>query len=151
MKNIFYSLVLVVLVSLSSCGDPVRNLDVDVSSTALPQIKIKRYEQAMFRIPADSFLAVAPKMQDEYPIFLQGDITDTAALIELKSFFVDPYMVELYQITMDQFPSLDMVEDKLSTAMQHYYHYFPHPNHRSCQQIRHYHYQFHQEYLHNYT
>jgi len=125
MKNVVYSLVLLFLVSLSSCGDPVRNLDVDVSSTALPQIKIKRYEQAMFRIPADSFLAVAPKMQDEFPIFLQGDITDTAALIELKSFFVDPYMVELYQITMDQFPSLDMVEDQLSMAMQHYYHYFP--------------------------
>jgi len=125
MKSIIYILILFLLMGLSSCGEPKPNLNIDVSATDLPQIKIKRFEQAMFRIPADSFLSVAPKMQDKFPIFLQGNIKDTAALLELKSFFVDPYMVELYQITMNQFPSLDLIEDQMNKAMQYYYYYFP--------------------------
>lgn len=110
---------------LTACFDSTNNLDIDVSDTPLPNIKIKRYEQAMFRIPADSFIAVAPSKQNDFPVFLQGDITDTAALIELKSFFFDPHMQELYRLTMEQFPSLSMLEEDLAKAIQHYHHYFP--------------------------
>jgi len=125
MKKLLSSFIFLSTILLFSCGEPQKDLDIDVSKTPLPQVKIKRYEQAMFRIPADSFIAEAPKYQDEFPVFLQGDVKDTAALIELKSFFVDPYMKELYRKTMDMYPSLDLVEEDLSHAMQHYYYYFP--------------------------
>jgi len=113
------------IILFTACVDSTKDLNIDVSDTPLPKVKIKRYEQAMFRIPADSFIAIAPSKQKEFPVFLQGDINDTAALIELKSFFCDPYMKELYRLTMEQFPSLDGLEEDLSKAMQHYYHYFP--------------------------
>ena len=125
MKIFVYSFILIALAMLSSCGDPQKNLDIDVSSTDLPKVKIKRYEQAMFRIPADSFLALAPNMQKQFPVFLQGDISDTMAIIELKSFFIDPYMQELYRYSMEKFPSLNELEEDLALAMQHYKYYFP--------------------------
>jgi hypothetical protein len=125
MKNVIYSLFIVIAVLISACGDPKNNLNIDISDTPLPKVKIKRYEQAMFRIPADSFLAIAPKMQNDFPIFLQGDINDTAALLDLKAFFYDPHMTELYRITMDKYPSLNMLEEEMAKALQHYKHYFP--------------------------
>ncbi|MCK5857446.1 MAG: hypothetical protein KAG64_08150 [Bacteroidales bacterium] len=124
MKRFVYSLFLALAVLLNACDD-TNNLDIDVSGTPLPKVKIKRYEQAMFRISADSFITNAAKMQKEFPVFLQGDITDTAALIELKSFFTDPHMMQLYRITMDQYPSLNMLEDDIAKSLQYYYHYLP--------------------------
>ena len=125
MRKLFYGLFFGLILLASSCNEPQKDLNIDVSQTPKPSIKIKRYEQAMFRIPSDSFIAQMPQMQKEFPIFLEGDISDTAALIELKSFFFDPYMKQLYQYSMEQFPSLDQVEDELADAMQHYYYYFP--------------------------
>jgi len=125
MSKYLFSIVVGFLFFLTACVDSNNNLNIDVSDTALPKVKIKRYEQAMFRIPADSFIAIAPRKQTDFPIFLQGDISDTAALIELKSFFYDPHMIELYRLTMEQYPSLNMLEERLAKAMQHYHHYFP--------------------------
>jgi len=125
MSRNLLSLLFAFIILLASCDNPSKDLNIDVSKTPLPEVKIKRYEQAMFPIPVDSFIAKMPQMQKDFPVFLQGDITDTAALINLKSFFSDPYMIELYRMTMDQYPSLDLLEDDLALAMQHYHHYFP--------------------------
>ena len=123
-KTISY-LAFILVVLLTSCGDPEKDLIIDVSSVPKQKVKIKRYEQAMFRIPADSFLTTVPKLQEEFHIFLQGDIHDTAALIELKSFFVDPHMIELYRYSMEEYPSLNQIEEELAHAMQHYHYYLP--------------------------
>ena len=123
-KIIAYTGILIFLL-LQACTEPESKLNVDVSKTPLPKVKIKRYEQAMFPIANDSFFAAVPKLQKEFPVFLEGNMQDTAALIELKSFFADPYMIELYKKVMDKFPSLDMTEEELSHAMQYFYYYFP--------------------------
>jgi len=128
MKNIIFFLAATLLL-LSSCGEPESKLNIDISNIPQPKIKIKRYEQAMFPIAADSFFSVVPKLQKEYPVFLEGDIHDTAALIELKSFFTDPYMIELYKKSMDKYPSLDRIEEQLGKAMQHFEYYYPKAEH----------------------
>jgi hypothetical protein len=125
MKNRLFFLFAIILVLVGSCGDPENKLNIDVSEIPQPNIKIKRYEQAMFPIPKDSFFSAVPKLQKEYSVFLQGDIADTAALIELRSFFTDPYMVDLYKKSMDKYPSLDQIEEQLNNAMQHFEYYSP--------------------------
>jgi hypothetical protein len=117
---------LVFVLAFQSCTEPKNKLkEMDVSGIPAPKVKIKRYEQAMFPLANDSFFSAVPGLQSEFPVFLQGDITDTAALIELKSFFVDPYMQELYKKVMNKYPSLDQVEMQLSSAMRYFKYYFP--------------------------
>ena len=125
MKSSIYILIIAFFVSINSCIEPENNLNIDVSSIPKPNIKIRRYEQAMFSIPADSFFSAVPKLQNNFLVFLNGDISDSSALIELKSFFADPYMIELYKKSMTKYPSLDLIEDQLSDAIQHFYFYFP--------------------------
>lgn len=128
MKKFFLFGLVAILLGAYSCGDDEKNLNIDVSSVPKPSIKIKRYEQALFPIPADSFFSVIPSLQSEYPVFLNGDITDTANLIELKAFSTNPYMIELYEESMKQFPSLDQLEVELNDAMQHLQFYYPYVN-----------------------
>ena len=71
MKKLFYSLSIILIIVTTSCSEHNKDLNIDVSATPKPSIKIKRYEQAMFRLPSDSFIAKMPQMQKEFPELMQ--------------------------------------------------------------------------------
>lgn len=117
---IFAVLALIVL----GCSNE-NSLKIDVAKIEVDSFSIKRYEKLMFSIPNDSFVSVTQKLQAEFPVFLEGNIKDTAALLMLKSFFQDPYMQELNTLVQEKYPSLDALELKLSDAYKHFKYYFP--------------------------
>jgi hypothetical protein len=123
MKKILFLLLIPVFVMMS-CGSD-SNFDVDLTGVETPQIHIKRYGKAMFAIPPDSFLTAVPRLKDEFPLFLDGDLSDTNALLQLKSFFVDRYMIELNDLVQKKFPDLTGLEKDLSLAFRHLKYYFP--------------------------
>ncbi len=130
LKNSIYSLLTIVIILtlfITSCGDDKPNLDVDISNVKSVNIEIKRYEKVMFAIPSDSFLILAPKMKEDFPVFLNGDISDSLALLNLKSFFNDPYLRELNNLVQKKYPNLNQQEKDLANAMRHYYYYFDYP------------------------
>ena len=112
---------------LASCGS--KNIfDVDISNIPSPEVKIKRYEKALFAIPQDSFVSELPKYQEEFPLFLPTDITDTNAFLQLKSFFVDPHMIELNNLVQQKYPDLKDIEESLNMAFRYLQYYFPQVN-----------------------
>ncbi|OIO99407.1 MAG: hypothetical protein AUJ98_11320 [Bacteroidetes bacterium CG2_30_33_31] len=123
-KATINSLIIILLVLTNSCKSD-NNLKIDVSKTPNPNLKIKRYEQAIFNIPADSFIYKIGAFQKDFPLFLNGDLSDTNSLLQLKSFCTDNYMIQLNNEVQKQYPKLDEIEAEFNAAFMHYKHYFP--------------------------
>jgi uncharacterized protein YjaZ len=127
-KTLSFSFAIILLILFTaSCYDDKPNLDVDLSNINAVNVKIKRYEKTMFAIPLDSFLSVVPSLKNDFPVFLDGDMSDSLALLNLKSFFSDPYLKELNDLVQKKYPNLDSQQKELAKAMQHYYYYFDFP------------------------
>ncbi len=123
----FRFFVFVFILLMLSCGNDKPDLDVDLSNTKTVDANIKRYEKAMFAIPQDSFIQSVAILRKDFPLFLDGDYSDSLALLNLKSFFADVYMKELNTLVQKKYPNLDAQEKDLSLAMRHYYYYFKYP------------------------
>ena len=109
---------------ITSCNSD-DNFKVDLSDVPTPQIEIKRYARTMFAVPPDSFIAAVRTYRDTFPLFLGGDINDTNALLQLKAFFTDRYMVELNNQVQKEFPDLKELKAGLQKAFRHFKYYFP--------------------------
>jgi len=127
MKYTSFVILVLSTVILTSC-DSKNTFDVDISDISSPEVKIKRYEKTLFAIPQDSFVSELPKYQEEFPLFLPTDITDTNAFLQLKSFFVDPHMIELNNLVQKKYPNLEDIEESLNMAFRHLQYYFPQVN-----------------------
>ncbi len=119
----FFAAIITGLLAMVSCDDDSPSLKVDLSSTPMPEVNIKRYEQLMFSLPEDSILNELPKYKDEFPLFL-GDLENALGLLQLKAFFADPYMQELNTLVQEKYPNANSIEEELSKAMQHYSYYY---------------------------
>lgn len=124
MKYFSKILIINILFLLFSCTSE-NKFDVDISKIPSPEIKIKRYEKAIFAIPPEEFIAQLPKYQEEFPLFISGDLQDTNSLLQLKSFFVDPHMIELNNLVQKNFPNLSHQEAHLDEAFRHLNYYIP--------------------------
>jgi len=124
MKNIFFLLILGIL--FVSCNrNNQRNLDIDISDVEIPEVEIKRYEQALFSISPDSLKPGLKAIQSEFPVFLGADLDDTLNIIQLHQFITDPLNQKLYDSVNKVFPKLDFVENKLTDGFKHFKYYFP--------------------------
>jgi hypothetical protein len=120
--SIYLSLILVFI--LIACNTKNR-FKIDISKIPAEEVEIKRYEKAIFAIPADSFIQNIGEYQSEFPVFLEGNMADTNALLSLKSFFIDPNMIELNNLVSNQLGSLSNIESNFSESFRHFRYYFP--------------------------
>ncbi len=118
------NLLLFLIVLLVSCQQDNPYI-LDLKDTSVKDVKIHRYEVAMFEIPRDEFLTKVGNYKDEFDIFLEGDISDSSALIGLRNFFNDPYMIELWDTTKIIYPDLKMEEENLTSCFKYLKHYYP--------------------------
>jgi hypothetical protein len=121
----FFKLVVPLLLVVNSACTEDNVFEVNLSEVPEVQVDIKRYEQAGFEIPPDSFMEKFPELQDQFPVFLDGDINDTMALLQLRSFFMDPHMKELYQQVSEKYPDLEALELEFNQALRYLYFHFP--------------------------
>lgn len=112
------------LTLILSC-DSNNIFDVDISSIPFEKVKIKRYEQIMFSIPPENFIQQTIEIAPKYPVFLGGDLTDTNAILSLKSFFIDPNMKELNSMVNNEFNDISDIEADLAKSFQYLKYYFP--------------------------
>ena len=124
MRHISVIVLILSALILSSC-DTKNTFEVDITEIASPEVKIKRYEKVIFAIPQDSFVTELPKYSEEFPLFLNGDLTDTNAILQLKSFFVDPHMIELNNLVQQKYPDLNDLEESINLAFRYLQYHFP--------------------------
>lgn len=115
---------LVILSFIAGCGNN-NKLDVDVSSIET-NIKLDRYEQAMFEIEIDKFVSEFPEVHRKYKnAFFAGQDIDSSDILTLALFRSDPKAIELYNDCQKVFTDLSVVESEINDVQKHYLYYYP--------------------------
>ena len=118
-----YFLFFFIAIIILSCDNNRPNLKQDLSNIQKQEVDFRRYDKALFAINKDSFINKVVDYKNQFPLFLDENTDDTLALLNLKSFFIDPYMIELNEMVQAKYPDLKNIEDELSKAI-HYYHFY---------------------------
>ncbi len=88
-------------------------------------IKIKRFENALFQIKPSELNAGLKKIQKEFRFFLNADLNDTINTVQMYSFISDPLIQDLYKDVSKKYFDLSIEEKELSSAFSFFKHYFP--------------------------
>jgi len=132
MKNFNCALFLFSLLAFSSCGnDP---LDIDTGSVEIPEIKINRLEQDLFKMDTSDIETSTKQLQAKYGHFYQafigsiinnGGLRDSSYKVRIKQFISDRDMREAYEATQQAFPSVDPLKNQFEDVFKHFRYYFP--------------------------
>lgn len=88
-------------------------------------ISIKRYEYDLFNLDLNKLSKDLSAIKNKYPVFLSENNLDSVALKPLRDYLTDPFIKELYKVTIKQYPELSDVEKQISDALKNYLTYFP--------------------------
>ena len=117
---------LVILLAISGCsgsqqkGETSRNADSDKTGQASGQakdLKVKRYEMALFTLDESKLEDGLKKLVPGYSIFLGGEGFTPRELAQIKDFIADESNRAAYAEVKKQYPDLN----KLSTGLQEAY------------------------------
>ena len=131
-RKALYTILYGVVILLSACSH--NPLDVDVSHTSIPPVKIGRLEKDMFSIKPDSVRASTPIMMKKYGRFYSDFVTgfindagvrDSTYEQSLKHFITDKDMRFAYDTCEKAYPDMAFLEDGLTDVFKHYKYYFP--------------------------
>ena len=88
-------------------------------------VTFNRYEEVLFNLDTVDFQSSLMAVQDQYQVFLGGDLTNPNAVKYLKDFATDPYCIGLYQKVKNAFPDLNEVKNTVEGVFSHFHYYFP--------------------------
>jgi len=118
MKKLFF--LLIIIFFINSCGN---RFEVDISDIEPQELKIMRYEKALFEKALDE--ERIGELQKEYPLFL-GDVPlDSIQILQLKAYVNDPILKDLYHKTTEVFPDMEQEEKDLVLAFRYLKKYYP--------------------------
>lgn len=109
---------------LSACSGDGK-IRKEVKQIAIEEVSIKRYEQALFAVDTLQIKEELEQLQDEFGAFLNADLSDPSNISRIQDFVSDTSVRNIYQIAMDHYPDLDLLEDELTLAFKHIKYYFP--------------------------
>lgn len=112
--------------ALASCQEQEpaykAKLDIDVQPYDL---EFSRYEEVLFNLDTANFQTELMKVQDQYRVFLSGDLNNLDAVKYLKDFATDPFTIVLYQKAKAAFPDLRQVESTVEGVFARFHYYYP--------------------------
>lgn len=121
--------VAVLFLGLASCSDGAkRNFDVNLDKVNIGEVKIKRYEKALFALDSDNMKPGLKEIAQDFPVFLSADLDDTLNLIQLQQFVNSPLNQLLYDSVMAEYPNLDELEKEMTLAFKRFKYHFPDKN-----------------------
>ncbi|MFO8129197.1 MAG: hypothetical protein R6T99_04760 [Bacteroidales bacterium] len=112
----------IVMLFFSACSSET---DVDLSEVDIEPVRIRRYGKDLFAIDPGRVKEGLDQLADEYRIFIGDAYEDTLNLIQIREYVTDPFLLELYEATMKEYPDVDFLEKKLTRAFTYHKYYFP--------------------------
>lgn len=129
-QRLLHVVVIGLLFAVSCTGD---RLDIDVSDIEV-DVKIKRFDEALFKTPPEQIPEKIPEWKEEfgefYTIYNQsvlaiGSSDSPGYVQQLRGFSSHPDYREVYQECQKNFPDLSRLNNELTEAFKHYKYYFP--------------------------
>ena len=127
MKTIAKTTALFILfLIIASCQKQVPAYKAKLNITPEPyDLEFNRYEEVLFNLDTSCFQSELMKIQNDYRIFLSGDLTNLEAVKYLKDFATDPFSIQLYNKVKEVFPDLKQVEPVVEDVLAHFHYYYP--------------------------
>jgi hypothetical protein len=121
-----YLIAIFFLTAFMACGGHKdRTKDVDLSEVKEVNVKIARYEQALFIMNPNNIKVEVKEVAKQFPQFLQGNLSDSLNIMQLHGFISDPTILRLYEDCQNQFSNIEDIEKDFSQAFRYYSYYFP--------------------------
>lgn len=117
---------------LSSCNN--NQLNINVSDVIIPEVKLQRLEQDLFKIDTSQIPTETQKLQTKYgqfyTVFIKsiinnGGLRDSSYASRIKQFISDRDMHQAYSDCQQIFPSTDTLNEQLTDLFKHFKYYFP--------------------------
>ncbi len=122
MKSIYSKFIPFLLLAFFSCDE--NPLKVDVKAPEEP-IKIKRFDQDVFKINRENVDKEKYNLAKNYPMFFQVDDNDPRLIMELLDYIEAPLDQELHTEIEKKYKDLSLLEEQLTGGFSYYQHYFP--------------------------
>jgi hypothetical protein len=114
-------LFLSIIMGLGACTDDgIKFPQAKVSDLQETEILIQRYGKTLFSLDTDDFQNELKNIQDEYRFFLAADLNDPVNVSQLYNYVTDTQLISIYHKTMEVYPDMTSVEDKLGKAFGRY-------------------------------
>lgn len=110
---------------LAGCSFEGNKTNIDLSGIPVPEVKIHRYEKALFSLNVNHLQTELESLSDEYGFFLGEDYNDSMNIMRLHNYLTDTIILEVAADCAERLPDLSSVEKDLSDAFRHYLYYFP--------------------------
>ena len=111
---------------MASCQEQEPAYKAKLAITPEPyDLEFNRYEEVLFNLDTADFQNELMKIQNDYRIFLSGDLNNLDAVKYLKDFATDPFSRVLYEKVKTAFPDLKEVEPLVEDVMAHFHYYYP--------------------------
>lgn len=118
-KYLFLSIIITSFL-LSGCNNPFK---VDLSDIPSCNIKIDRYEEALFAQSLSE--SRFQELQESYPLFLGNMPLSEEQKLQLTNYVDDPFLQKLKDESIKAFPNLYHQEKQLDDIFKHLQYYFP--------------------------
>lgn len=132
MRNLVACISFVLFLTIMGCGN--ERLNVDVSETTIPELKIKRLEQDIFKMDTNDIAGATKQLQEKYGRFYStfisvilnnGGLRDSSYGYRMKSFISDYYMKKAYDDVQKKYPNTDKLKSELEEAYKYFNFHFP--------------------------
>lgn len=111
---------------MASCQEQEPAYKAKLAITPEPyDLEFDRYEEVLFNLDTADFQNELMKIQNDYRIFLSGDLNNLDAVKYLKDFATDPFSKVLYEKVKAVFPDLKEVESLVEDVLAHFHFYYP--------------------------
>lgn len=128
MKRIVFVAALLSLMILTSCNKTKTYKDkliVRYENLDPQDIETKDYASALFSIDSSEFATGIKKIQDEYQVFLRGNLEDDAAVKYLRDFATDTFCIRINELSKKKFDDKTSLNKELKSVLQHLNYYYP--------------------------
>ncbi len=107
--------------SCTRCSDSEEQVPEPEMKAVQPvQVKIHRYEKALFSLNSDSLAKGLKSLQPEFAFFIGPHPEQQNNVVQMRAYLQDTLIRQLYHQTMQVYPSLDSIEKELGSAFGAY-------------------------------
>ncbi|MCF8308163.1 MAG: hypothetical protein K9I68_04050 [Bacteroidales bacterium] len=111
---------------LYGCGqNEPRYANVDVSDVEIKPVEIQRYEKALFTLEQDNMAQALDSLKGQYHFFLGDNPSAPDQVMRMKEYLNDPLLQDIYDKTLEKYPSVEETEKELAQMFRYFKNYFP--------------------------
>jgi len=120
-----FTIILLIIIVITGCNWHKNRLQVDVSGVKVADVKIRRYDRDLFKIPVSDLKTGLEHIQHAYYFFLGTDLNDEKKLDEMKAYLENPRNIDFQKACESRYKDLSKVEKDLTETFRHWKFYFP--------------------------